>query len=378
MSKLTLFVFIDALGWEVLKDRKFLAYELPYRRKLRSVFGYSSACVPSILSGLQPREHGHWSFYFVNESNSPFKGYRWLRFIPFQQRGRVRNYLSRWLKRRLGWSGYFQLYNMPFPYLDRFDYCEKRDIFAPNGINQGEQIFEQLEQKNIAFHVSDWRLSEAENLASLQNDIETKKPRFAFLYMADMDALLHRVGKEDESVDAKLAWYEYQLREVLATADSHYDQVDTFVCSDHGMSTVKQSVDLMSCIEALPYQYGKHYLAAYDSTMARFWFRSSSAKNEITDLLAKNEHGRILTQQELIDLGCDFENHKYGETIFLLDPGKIICPSHMGTKPVTGMHGYHPDDADSDAVLLSSKAPATNPLSITDLNLLMQTEAAST
>jgi hypothetical protein len=31
---LSMMVFIDALGWEVLKDRKFMEAELPYRRKL--------------------------------------------------------------------------------------------------------------------------------------------------------------------------------------------------------------------------------------------------------------------------------------------------------------------------------------------------------
>jgi hypothetical protein len=49
----------------------------------------------------------------------------------------------------------------------------------------------------------------------------------------------------------------------------------------------------------------------------------------------------------------------------------------MGTKPITGMHGYHPDHPDSDAVLLSSKFPMTEPLGITDLNALMKHEVAA-
>ncbi|MFT5804305.1 MAG: hypothetical protein ACI9R8_001347, partial [Candidatus Paceibacteria bacterium] len=43
MKKLTLLIFIDALGWEVLKTRQFLEVELPHRQKLKSVLGYSSA-----------------------------------------------------------------------------------------------------------------------------------------------------------------------------------------------------------------------------------------------------------------------------------------------------------------------------------------------
>ena len=40
---LSIVAFIDALGWEVLRGRAFLQDELPYRRPLRSVLGFSSA-----------------------------------------------------------------------------------------------------------------------------------------------------------------------------------------------------------------------------------------------------------------------------------------------------------------------------------------------
>jgi len=71
--KISIVVFIDALGWEVLKGRRFMEEELPLRRKLRSVFGFSSACIPSILTGLMPRDHRHWSFFYYSPETSPFK-----------------------------------------------------------------------------------------------------------------------------------------------------------------------------------------------------------------------------------------------------------------------------------------------------------------
>ena len=93
--------------------------------------------------------------------------------------------------------------------------------------------------------------------------------KFAFLYMASMDGLLHRVGKDSKEVDEKMAWYESELKKTLATAQEHYDDVRLFICSDHGMATVNEDVDLMQHIEALPLEYGKDYVAVYDSTMAR-------------------------------------------------------------------------------------------------------------
>lgn len=375
--QVSIVVFIDALGWEVLKNRQFMQEELPHRRKLRSVFGFSSACVPSILTGMMPREHKHWSFFYHTPEGSPFKPLRLLRFLPpsLSNRGRFRSVLSKLVKKLYGYSGYFQLYNMPFHLIDQFDYCEKRDLFAAGGMNNGDNIFEVLSQSNIDFHRSDWRLSEEENLEAARAALTQGDVPFAFLYMAAMDALLHQVGKESEEVDKKLAWYEVQLRELITLARKHYQDVRLFVCSDHGMCTVESSIDLMAEIDKLGLKETTDYVATYDSTMARFWFKNEAAKERITARLNEMPQGNILSSEELVKLGCDFEGDQYGELIYLVNPGTLIVPSHMGTKPITGMHGYHPDHPDSDAALLSNVVPDTDPRGINDMFQLMRTEA---
>lgn len=195
---LSIMVFIDALGWEVLKNREFMEAELPYRRKLKSVFGFSSACVPSILTGRTPRDHGHWSYFYYSPKTSPFKTLNLLRVLPksLSDRGRVRHLLSRLLAKVYGFTGYFQIYNMPLKFAGLFDYCEKNDIFKPGGMNQGDNIFDVLSRNDVPYHVSNWRNCEEDNLKACHDDIEQGKIRFAFLYMASMDGLLHRVGKE--------------------------------------------------------------------------------------------------------------------------------------------------------------------------------------
>ena len=62
---LPLFIMVDACGWEIIKDRPFLRNVAPNRKRLDSVFGYSSTCVPSILSGRWPDEHYNWGGYRV-------------------------------------------------------------------------------------------------------------------------------------------------------------------------------------------------------------------------------------------------------------------------------------------------------------------------
>jgi predicted AlkP superfamily pyrophosphatase or phosphodiesterase len=377
--KISIVVFIDALGWEVLRGRRFLEDELPVRRKLRSVFGFSSACIPSILTGLMPREHRHWSFFYYSPATSPFKPLRLLGYLPsaLVDRGRVRNLISTLIKRLYSYTGYFQLYNIPFEHVDKFDYCEKSDLFVPGGMNRGENIFDYLSRARVPYHVSDWRDSEENNLEAVKADLRKGEIRFALLYMASMDALLHEVGKESPQVDEKLAWYEARLREVLRVAGERYEEVRLFVCSDHGMATVHTHVDLMSKVEALGLEFGGDYTATYDSTMGRFWFHNPTARERITALLEQVPEGRILPEEELAALGCDFEGHQYGELIFLMDAGVLIVPSHMGLKPITGMHGYHPDDADSDASLLSNVPPPDDPKAITDVFHLMRSESGA-
>lgn len=375
--QISIVVFIDALGWEVLKGRRFMDERLPFRRKLRSVFGFSSACIPSILTGLMPREHRHWSFFYYSPTTSPFKPLRLLGWLPrsLVDRGRVRNLISRLIKRLYGYTGYFQIYNVPFEYVDKFDYCEKKDLFVPGGMNRGDNIFDYLSRAGVPYHVSDWRDTEENNLKAIKRDLEQGKIRFALMYMAAMDALLHEVGKESPLVDNKLTWYEQQLEDVLRTAAAHYEQVRLFVCSDHGMATVRRTVDLMSKVEALGLVFGRDYTATYDSTMGRFWFHNTAARERITALLEQVPEGRILPPEELKRLGCDFEGDQFGELIFLVEAGTLIVPSHMGLKPITGMHGYHPDAPDSNASLLANVEPPNDPQVITDVFHLMRAEA---
>jgi len=243
-------------------------------------------------------------------------------------------------------------------------------------MNRGENIFDQLEQHAVPYHVSDWHAGEEDNLRACEEDIRKGDIRFAFLYMAAMDGLLHQVGKHSPLVDEKLAWYETRLRNLFHVAREHYDELRLFICSDHGMATVERHVDLMADIAVLPLSFGQDYVAVYDSTMARFWFPNPAAREVVEQALSRQDCGRMLSAAELADLGCDFDNDQFGELIFLLDAGGIIVPSHMGLKPITGMHGYHPDHPDSDASLLANVELPVAVDDITDIFRLMLAEIA--
>ena len=132
------FVFVDALGWKQVERYDFLRDLLPNRRRIEMQFGYSCTAIPTILTGERPSVHGHLAFYDYAPSRSPFAKMRFLapllRPKSFWRRGRVRNQLSKLIKKLYGFTGYFQLYGVPVERLPKLDYCEKTDLFVPGGL----------------------------------------------------------------------------------------------------------------------------------------------------------------------------------------------------------------------------------------------------
>lgn len=375
---LPLFIFIDACGWEIIKNDPFAQEIAPLRKRLESVFGYSSACVPSILSGRWPADHRNWCYFVYNPETSPFKSLRGLRFLPkFVTSRRIfRRWLSRRVKARLGFEGYFDLYNMPFKHLPLFDFSEKKSPLQPGGMNRGTNIFDYLEAQHIPYHVSAPERPETGNLATLLRDLENERVDFAFLYWPALDALLHQVGNLSEQVPAKLREYERWLSQLLQTASAHYSEVRLYLFSDHGMANCDELLDLKSKIEALPLRMPKDYAVVYDSTMARFWFFNERARNEIHNFLAGIPQGRIVPEQELRELGAWFPDHSFGETIFLVREGVLIVPSHMGERPIRAMHGYHPSEPQSYAVVCTNQPAIPDGIrAIPDIYRLMVEEA---
>ncbi|HTL58225.1 MAG TPA: alkaline phosphatase family protein [Candidatus Limnocylindrales bacterium] len=354
---LPLFIFIDACGWEIVKHDPFVTEFAPQRKRLTSVFGYSSACVPSIVSGRWPVEHRNWSYFVYDPPNSPFRSLRPLRWLPtaITRRRVFRRWLSRFVKAQLGFRGYFDLYNLPFEHLSLFDFSEKKSPLRPGGLNRETNLFDFLEQKGIAYHASTPESSEEANLSAVKDAIQSERIDFAFVYWPGLDALLHRVGNDSPEIPLKLRVYESWIDKLLTVAHHHYEAVRLYVFSDHGMANCVEHLDLRRRIDALPCRMGQDYAVVYDSTMARFWFFNEHARRQIEECLTQVPEGRILPDQELEQLGTLFPDKYFGELIFLVREGVLIVPSHMGEKPIRGMHGYHPSEKHSYATLCTNQ-----------------------
>ena len=354
-----IFLFIDALGWELVNRTRFMEDKLPYRRKIEMQFGYSSTAIPTILSGKTPAEHGHLGLFRFAPADSPFKALAkiapLLKPASFWNRGRVRNWLSKAVKRLYGFTGYFQLYRMPFEKLAMMDYCEKHDLFAARGMGEIENLRDLLLRSGRSFHISDWRIGDARNFAAARRAIAEGK-EFLFVYTAELDALLHRYPVPvDRTVSEKLAWYRSEIETLFSGCAKLNKTLRLTVISDHGMTPLTHTANVKSAIEKTGMVFGRDYGCCYDSTLLRVTFLTPRAEPAIRAALRPFEaYGHWLSDEEEKRYGIYRADRGFGDAIFLMDPGVQIAPSDMGSRPLNGMHGFAPEDKDSQAAIMSN------------------------
>ncbi|MBO5821815.1 MAG: alkaline phosphatase family protein, partial [Lentisphaeria bacterium] len=350
------------LGWKIVNDHGFLTELLPYRKKIDMQFGYSSSAIPTILSGKTPAEHGHLGLFRFAPETSPFKALSrlaWL-FKPesFWNRGRVRHHLSKLLKKVYGFTGYFQLYRMPLWKLKYVDYCEKRDLFVSGGMEDVANLHDTLSAKGVDFHISDWHLSDDENYLAARQAIENGK-NFLFVYTASFDGVLHDNIHNETVIKNKLEAIKRQIEALYRKAEKFAGKVHFTVFSDHGMTPLAGTVDIMQAIKMSGLVFGKDYGACFDSTMARFYYLNEKAEAVIADVM-KGFPGHFLSCEEEKKYRIYRADRAFGDGIFLLDAGIQIVPSDMGGKALNGMHGFIPENEHSYAAILSNCALPEN------------------
>ncbi len=354
--KASIFVLMDALGWEWIKDHPFLKEVAPYRRPLDSVLGFSTAAIPSILTGRFPDEHGRLSLFYRANGHSPFSKLRLICAMPpAMVENRYARFAVKKIARRMNnLSGYFQLYGIPLSYLPKLDVCEKRNIYEPGGIPDSTSIFDLLESNGTPYKAYCYHDGPDDQLvASMEADLRAGAAKFYFLYLAELDHFLHLHADDRAAAAQMLGKYSTALARLHKIALESYGAADIHVFGDHGMAPTVATIDVQAALAALPIK-AADYLCLLDSTMARFWFFSVRARELVTKALTEVDGGRWLEADDLIKLHSYFPDGKYGEQIFLTEAGTVIAPSHMGARALAGMHGFHPSAPHSRSAFVSS------------------------
>jgi len=352
----SIFMLIDALGWDYIKDRPFLDDIAKTKRPVKSILGFSSGVIPSILTGKYPPEHKHWFLYFYSPKKNCFQ---WTKAIAWLPKKLLNNRYTRKIveeisKRLMGYTGYFETYLIPIEQLHLFDICENKNIYAPKGMREGESLFDMLAKKGVDYKCFSYPIKDKDIFIKAKEALESSDSNYYFLYFSESDAYLHRGCKDPQGVKDMVDFYEQQILEVYNAAKNKFDQVNLYVFSDHSMAPVNEEYDLKSEVEKLGYKMPKDYVAFYDSTMARYWFFNEQAKKDVEVLLHQKKYGRILTAAEVKEKHVDFKDNMYGEMLFLMKTGAVINPSNMGSRAPNGMHGYDIDDGIMDGIMVST------------------------
>ncbi len=357
MKRRLLLVFlIDALGYELTQGGRWFEHLGRRDGPVESVCGYSSACIPSILTGLLPAQHGHWAMYLRDPARSVFRRYKpiiWLLDGLLRRPYATRRVLSRWL-RRSGITGYFSLYEIPPRLLPQFDLCEKRSIFEPGGISAAASVFDIALRLGLRWRSWYWKSPEEENRRQMLSALEEGRDDFLFFYTPRLDALMHAHGTRAPEVATALEDLDGFIAHCLEVAHRRYGEVRALVFGDHGMADVLEVHDIMTSLEALGLRVPRDLLWFVDSTMARFWFFDPAARDKVESVLEDLDFGRILDAEEMERLGIRFSDDRYGEMVFLLREGHILVPSFTAREPVAAMHGYHPEEPGSATVVFSN------------------------
>lgn len=375
-ESVTVFVLIDALGWKYLEGREFLSDILPFRQPLPTVLGFSSGAIPTMLTGVPPAVNGHWNLFYYDPKGSPFRWLRHFHFLPdlLLDNRVTRKILKETGRRLLGLGPLFECCVAPrlLPY---FNWVERRNIYDRGGITGAPSIFDQLHEQRVSYRAYTYhQLKDAEIFLEAEKDIRNRVASFYFLYLSEMDMFLHMNCDAPEKIEEKLRWYDKGLRRIFEAARHVSPDGALGLGSDHGMTPVSKTYDLLKHFETSSLRMPKDYLAVFDSTMARFWFFSDQARNEILGILNHASCGRVLSDAELKQFGVFFPDRRFGEAIFLLSPGWMFSRSDFNGsswKPV-GMHGYHPDDPYSDGVFLSNRQPKVTIRSVQDVHQWMR------
>ncbi len=164
-------------------------------------------------------------------------------------------------------------------------------------------------------------------------DTDVKKPLhkdvdIKYISFHELDGIAHRHGTKSQEVINEIK----RLDEIISKIN--WDMI----MSDHGMIDITEFVRVPETEKCF-----------IDSTLARYW--SEKPENMPMDKCKPIK-----------------ENKKYGDFIYLANPGVCFLPNYWQTKECKGMHGYDPKIRDMKAFYIIKKEGKKKDLTMAQLH----------
>lgn len=363
-------VLVDGLGWTIAEDLPSFDFLEGRRRSLETVLGFSSSAIPTILTGAAPEEHGIWNLFRYDPEHTDFPLFRGLgRFSGWLDRSRLARKAALVANRLFtGFEGYYQAYEVPAELLGSLSISERHNLYRPGGTGSTPSLFDTWASRGARWVSASWRdgaKTDSDVLRVARSKILRHNPEEVFIYLAGFDAFGHRNAGDPRAMREETSRIARQLEDLLRFCRSLKASSQMHVFSDHGMLPLEGTVDLRLPLAGIPPEE-RTWTCLLDATMARFWWKDGKSRQMVHEAFS-GLPGHFLSESELGMHRVRFDG-RYGDSIWLADPGIQIVPSHMASVPLGGMHGYDPSHPLMKASFLTSSDRRDIPSAIWDLH----------
>lgn len=368
MNKLTILFQIDALRYDYVDKHQppFLSQlaEDGVTGNLVPTFGFEPDA--AYTAGLFPDQCDGGAQFWFDSRNSPFKVFR-----HFQDTGfaapRVVDKITRklFLKaiRAYCKAPTLSLAGVPYHMLSNFSFPMQYEMDHPK-FCATDSIYDLLrnEQKEWLFHCNPGHKVDISDVVKRAKEDLHEPKQFAFFLIGNLDRIGHKYGPNSPELSNELSIVDRGIKEVVNCALSRFDEVSLVIIGDHGMVEVTKTLDIKGIFKGLKSKFGKDYIYFLDSTMVRFKIFTQEARNEIKEALLDVKDGHMLDEDEIGRYHLNYGHTKFGDIIFVVDPGVLVFPSYYDTRtPVKGMHGYLPENTEQQSYFLLNSPKIETP-----------------
>lgn len=363
-----LFIQVDALRYDYLDEQALdFLWKTPGQDcfgKLQPTFGFEPDA--AYIAGLYPDEADGGAQFWYEPEASPFSFLvGWVQVLdllpdlPERVFRRLIKHIVRWRCT----SPTLSTTRTPFHLLKYFGFPMGCRMDKPEFVKT-DTVFDHLAmtgRKWLYHGTPDYKVDLDSIITRAEKDLFSPV-EFAFFHIGDLDQFGHKYGPESVEIKEVLKRIDKGIEYIFKISKNRFEEVHLVIMGDHGMMKVKRHLDILSELKTLTVKLEKDYLVFLDSTMARFWFFSDKAERLIVNLLGNMKGGHIITQDERDRYHLNYSHNKFGDVIFLVNPGVLILPNfYQNKKPVKGMHGYAPETPEQQSALLIHSSKVNEP-----------------
>ena len=370
----TLFVLLDACRWDYLRKDA-----MPWLSSFAAESIYAKQLVPGagfcerseIATGASSATTGNFSAIGFDPEGSPYRPYRHvfsqLRHVERIFGSKIARKAGRFLQRKLGIQ--MTPYRIPFDQLPYFRLTEDLVDHLEPGAFAVESIYDVMREKELS---CGWHFTalgvpngdDGDRMDSLERGLREGKDALHLLYLEHPDRDGHHLGPDSEEMRQSLLELDQELEKRVTRWREIDPELAIVMIGDHGMTQVRERVDLMADVERARKKVGLRWkrdlVAFFDSTIIRLWFNRHWAAEPMIEELSKGrmaEYGEFISPSRARDLGIPFPSALYGDLLWWARPGVMVEPDcfHSAAEGVAGMHGYDPAHRDSRGFALLSQ-----------------------